>query len=193
MYSCTFGKGWVGRGSLYFFRYECPLVVFSFQGLTCMHCVYLALWTCKVLCGRFLCAIFKFSPIHSFIHSFIHLFIYSLIPLWTGDQATGGAVERERPSGQPDKVWGASFATPGSSAESPEKAESASCARWRQRQGRRKEPGKCQWKGNNIICQEVAAEAVVRDSAGTCWRHSDEGEFKVVVVRVYVPVWWRWV
>ena len=84
MYSCTFGKGWVGRGSLYFFRYECPLVVFSFQGLTCMHCVYLALWTCKVLCGRFLCAIFKFSPIHSFIHSFIHLFTHSSVNRWPG-------------------------------------------------------------------------------------------------------------
>ena len=31
-----------------------------------MHCVYLALWTRKVLCGRFLCAIYKFSFIHSF-------------------------------------------------------------------------------------------------------------------------------
>ena len=26
-----------------------------------------------------------------------------------------------------------------------------------------------------------------------CMFQSDEGEFKVVVVRVYVPVWWRWV
>ena len=38
---------------------------FSLRELTCMHCVYLALWTRKVLCGRFLCAIDKFSFIHS--------------------------------------------------------------------------------------------------------------------------------
>ena len=39
---------------------------FSLRELTCMHCVYLALWTRKVLCGSFLCAIYKFSFIHSF-------------------------------------------------------------------------------------------------------------------------------
>ena len=39
---------------------------FSLRGITCMHCVYLALWTRKVLCGSFfLCAIYKFSFIHS--------------------------------------------------------------------------------------------------------------------------------
>ena len=38
---------------------------FSLRELTCMHWVYLALWTCKVLCGSFLCAIYKFSFIHS--------------------------------------------------------------------------------------------------------------------------------
>ena len=42
---------------------------FSLRELTCMHCVYLALWTRKVLCGSFLCAIYKFSFIHSFISS----------------------------------------------------------------------------------------------------------------------------
>ena len=31
-----------------------------------MHCVHLALWTRKVLCGSFLCAIYKFSFIHSY-------------------------------------------------------------------------------------------------------------------------------
>ena len=41
---------------------------FSLRELAYMHCVYLALWTRKVLCGRFLCAIYKFSFIHSFIH-----------------------------------------------------------------------------------------------------------------------------
>ena len=40
---------------------------FSLRELTCMHCVYLALWTRKVLCGRFLCAIY--INFHSFIHS----------------------------------------------------------------------------------------------------------------------------
>ena len=37
---------------------------FSLRELTCAHCVYLALWTRKVLCGSFLCAIYKFSFIH---------------------------------------------------------------------------------------------------------------------------------
>ena len=43
---------------------------FCLWELTCMHCVYLALWTCKVLCGSFLCAIYyiyynnNFSCIH---------------------------------------------------------------------------------------------------------------------------------
>ena len=35
MYSCTFGKGWVVRGCLYFIgMIECPLVVFSLRELT---------------------------------------------------------------------------------------------------------------------------------------------------------------
>ena len=33
------------------------MVIFSLRELTCMHCVYLALWTRKILCGSFLCAI----------------------------------------------------------------------------------------------------------------------------------------
>ena len=45
---------------------------FSLRELTCMHCVYLVLWTRKVLCGSCLCAIYKI-----FIHSFIS---FSLIP-----------------------------------------------------------------------------------------------------------------
>ena len=35
------------------------------RAFLCMHCVYLALWTHKVLCGSFLCTI------HIFIHSFV--------------------------------------------------------------------------------------------------------------------------
>ena len=48
-YSGTFGKGWMGRGCLYFIGLNAVLVVFCLWGLTCMHYVYLALWTCKVL------------------------------------------------------------------------------------------------------------------------------------------------
>ena len=33
----------------------------------CMHCVYLVLWTCTILCESFLCAIYKFLFIHSCI------------------------------------------------------------------------------------------------------------------------------
>ena len=46
--------------------------------LTCKEPSYerthtLVLWTCKVLCGSFLCAIYKFSFIHSFItHTHTH-------------------------------------------------------------------------------------------------------------------------
>ena len=39
---------------------------FSLLKLTCMHCVYLALWTGNALCG---CFLYKLSFIHSFIHS----------------------------------------------------------------------------------------------------------------------------
>ena len=49
--------------------YECmSFGSFSLRELTCMHCVYLALCTRKVLCGSFLCAIYKFSFIRSFIY-----------------------------------------------------------------------------------------------------------------------------
>ena len=66
MYSSTFGKGWVGRSCL------CLLVwvsfgSFSLRELTCMHCVSLALWTHKVLCGSLLCALYKFSFIQGLL------------------------------------------------------------------------------------------------------------------------------
>ena len=66
-YSCTFGKGgWVG--AVCTFWYECPMVAFSLRRLACMHCVYLALWTCKVLGWSFFMRyIYNF---HSFVHSF---------------------------------------------------------------------------------------------------------------------------
>ena len=58
------GRGrWVGA--------VCTLIVwmsfgsFSLWELTCVHCEYLALWTRKVLCGSFECAIYKLSFIHS--------------------------------------------------------------------------------------------------------------------------------
>ena len=66
MYSSTFGKGCVGRSCLYLLVWV-SFGSISLRELTCMHCVYLALWTRKVLCGSFLCAIYKFSFIHSFI------------------------------------------------------------------------------------------------------------------------------
>ena len=55
---------------------------FSLWELTCMHCVYLALWTRKVLCGSFLCAIYKFSFIHSFIQSHPCRQFWCLAPSW---------------------------------------------------------------------------------------------------------------
>ena len=66
MYSSTFGKGWVGRSCLYLLVWV-SFGSFSLRELTCMHCVYLVRWTRKVLCGSFLCAIYKFSFIHSFM------------------------------------------------------------------------------------------------------------------------------
>ena len=68
MYSCTFGKGLVGRGCLYFLVSVSfgSFYYFSLQELTCMRSVYQVLWTRKVLCWSFLCAIlYKFSFIHS--------------------------------------------------------------------------------------------------------------------------------
>ena len=68
MYSSTLGKGWVGRSCLYFLVWV-SFGSFSLRELTCMHCVYLALWTRKVLCGSFFYALY--INFHSFIHSFI--------------------------------------------------------------------------------------------------------------------------
>ena len=62
---------------------------FSLRELTCMHCVYLALWTRKVLCGSFLCAIYKFSFIHSYssrIWNFVSYFIHDT--LWAYPSVT---------------------------------------------------------------------------------------------------------
>ena len=64
MYSSTFRKGGGGRSCLYLLVWV-SFGSFSLRELTCMHCVYLALWTSKVLCGSFLYAIYKFSFIHS--------------------------------------------------------------------------------------------------------------------------------
>ena len=50
--------------------YECTSVVVSWRELTCMHCVYLAHWPRKVLCGICLYAIYIY------IYIFIHLFIF---------------------------------------------------------------------------------------------------------------------
>ena len=68
MYSSTFGNGWVGRSCLYLLV-RVFFGSFSLQELTCVHCVYQVLWTCKVLCGSCLCAIYKFSFIHSLNHA----------------------------------------------------------------------------------------------------------------------------
>jgi len=65
MFSCTFRKGWVGRGCLYFIG-VCPLIVFSLWELTCMHCI----WHCGH--ARF-CVESFMHYICSFIHSFIQL------------------------------------------------------------------------------------------------------------------------
>ena len=56
---CLYLLVWVSFGS------------FSLRELTCMHCVYLAPWPRKVLCGSFLCAIY--INFHSFIHSLSEL------------------------------------------------------------------------------------------------------------------------
>ena len=58
-YTCIvplLGRGRWGRSCLYFLVWV-SFSSFSLQELTCMHCLYLALWTCKVLCGSVLCAI----------------------------------------------------------------------------------------------------------------------------------------
>ena len=41
-----------------------------------MRLIHLELWTCKLLCGCFVCVIY-IHFIHSFIHSFVHSFIHS--------------------------------------------------------------------------------------------------------------------
>ena len=65
MYSSTFGKGWVGMSA-------CPLVVLACESL---HVCTVCIWRCEhaKFCGRFLCAIYKFSFIHSFIFSKAYL------------------------------------------------------------------------------------------------------------------------
>ena len=73
MYNCTYGRGLV---TAYFT--VCALLAwmslgrFSLWEFTCLHSVYIALWTGKVLCGFylmfflfFLCATYKFSFIHA--------------------------------------------------------------------------------------------------------------------------------
>ena len=69
------GSGVGGVGCLYFIGVN-VFGSFSLWESTCMHRVYLALWTRKILCGGF-CA--PHINVHSFIHSFIHLFIHSFI------------------------------------------------------------------------------------------------------------------
>ena len=69
MHSCTFGKGWVGRGCLYLLVWM-SFGSFSLRELTCMHCVYLVLWTCKVLCGSVLGTII-YKKNHSFIQNLV--------------------------------------------------------------------------------------------------------------------------
>ena len=78
MYSSTFGKGWVGRSCLYLLV-RVSFGSFSLRELTCMHCVYLALWTRKVLCGSFLCTIYKFSFIHLLLLFIAFIQRYSLL------------------------------------------------------------------------------------------------------------------
>ena len=70
MYSSTFGKRWVGRSYLYFLV-SASFGRFSLRELTCMHCVYLALWTSKVLFGSFVCAIYQFSFIQTYFLTFL--------------------------------------------------------------------------------------------------------------------------
>ena len=63
MYSCTFGKGWVGRGCLYFIGmsvlwYECSLVVFACESLQGLFVLYkyecsLVVFACESLQGLF--------------------------------------------------------------------------------------------------------------------------------------------
>ena len=70
MHSCTFWKGWVGRGYLYLLVWM-SFGSFSLRELTCMHYVYLVLWTCKVLCGSVLSTIIYIYKNHSFIQNLV--------------------------------------------------------------------------------------------------------------------------
>ena len=94
MYSCAFGGAvWV---VFLLYWYECLSVVLACEP-TCRHCVYLVLWTRKVLCGSF-CAPYRrkksktrttagvpkqnlntYRNVHSFLHSFTHLFIHLFV------------------------------------------------------------------------------------------------------------------
>ena len=59
------GRGeWVGAVCILW--YECPLVIFSLWELTCLHCVYLALWTRKVFMWKF-CMHYIYINFHLFI------------------------------------------------------------------------------------------------------------------------------
>ena len=87
MYSCTLGRGWVGGQRLFVFSwYECLSVVFSLRELTCMHCVYLALWTRKVLCG--VCSFIKMYAPHINFNSF-NIFIYHRLAVVLGHWKSG--------------------------------------------------------------------------------------------------------
>ena len=66
LYSCTFGKGRVGSGCLYFYWYECALVVSACESL---HVCTVSIWHCEHarFCVEVLNALY--INIHSFIHS----------------------------------------------------------------------------------------------------------------------------
>ena len=64
LYSSTFGKGWVGMSA-------CPLVVLACDSL---HVCTVCIWRCehaRFCVEVFLCAIYKFSFIHSFIQTIL--------------------------------------------------------------------------------------------------------------------------
>ena len=66
MYRCTFGKGWVGRGCLYCTGMS---VLWEFLACESLHVCTVCIWRCEHarFCVDFLCAIYTFSFIHSFI------------------------------------------------------------------------------------------------------------------------------
>ena len=61
------GRGW-WIGAVCTLLVWMPFGSFTLRELTCRHCEYLTLWTCKVLCGRFYA---PYSCKSSFIQSFI--------------------------------------------------------------------------------------------------------------------------